>query len=78
MKYGDKLEPRPDGLCVKCNKRESQTADGCLCRICLRGLIAEANPSPKTFNDRRGRKGERLSTATHDDHYIEEQDGDDT
>ena len=38
------LQPRIDGVCCECGKKDAVTADGRFCRTCLRGIVSALTP----------------------------------
>lgn len=37
-------EPRKDGVCCECGRRDAVTKDGRFCRPCLKSLVAKLSP----------------------------------
>jgi hypothetical protein len=42
-------KPRPDGFCCHCGEREATTYDKLFCKKCLRRLIRQSTPNPRTY-----------------------------
>lgn len=40
----DLVDPRSDGLCGRCKKRQAKTTDGRYCLRCLRWVLRQENP----------------------------------
>jgi len=54
--YGELPDPRPDGLCADCQKKQAVTNDGRFCKPCLGVLIRSMTPIRYTVGRSAGKQ----------------------